>query len=93
MSQYKCVITDRYHGTIFSLCANTPVIIIQSNDHKVITGANWFKNIYDDYVYVAKNLDDAYDKAIEICKDFKYKQLEAYFDKEYYDKLKTYFIS
>lgn len=52
MSHYKVVITDRYHGTIFSLIANTPVIIIKSTDHKVTTGADWFKGIYDDYVYV-----------------------------------------
>ena len=53
-------ITDRYHGTIFSLCAGTPVIILKTTDHKVTTGADWFKGVYDDYVYVAKDLDDAY---------------------------------
>lgn len=59
-SKYKIVITDRYHGTIFSLAAGTPVIIIKTNDHKVITGANWFKGVYDDYVYVASDLKEAY---------------------------------
>lgn len=88
MAQYKCVITDRYHGTIFSLCANTPVIIIKSNDYKVTSGANWFKGIYDKYVYVAKDLEDAYHKAKEICNCFKYIQLQPYFEQEYYNKLK-----
>lgn len=91
MSQYKCVVTDRYHGTIFSLCANTPVIIIKSNDHKVVTGANWFKGVYDKHVYVAKNLDDAFCRAKEICNGFDYERLQPHFESEYYDKLKVLF--
>ena len=41
-SNYKVIITDRYHGTIFSLIAGTPVIILKTTDHKVISGADWF---------------------------------------------------
>ena len=87
-SYYKVIITDRYHGTIFSLAANTPVIIIKTSDHKVVTGADWFKGVYDGYVYVAESLDDAYAKASEILrKDFSYNLL-PYFKANYYDKLK-----
>lgn len=91
LSKYRVVITDRYHGTILSLCANTPVIIIKSNDHKVTTGANWFKGIYDDYVYMANDLDDAYNKAIAICNHFTPKPLTPYFEVKYYDKLPSLF--
>lgn len=91
MSHYKCVVTDRYHGTIFSLCANTPVIIIKTNDHKVVTGADWFKGVYDNHVYVANNLDDACRKAEEICGGFDYVQLKPHFETEYYDRLKEIF--
>lgn len=90
-SKYNVVITDRYHGTIFSLAAGTPVIIIKSNDHKVVTGADWFKGIYDDYVYVAKDLIDAQN----ICKKIMNKQLshdiKPFFKEQYYDNLKTLF--
>lgn len=87
-SKYKVIITDRYHGTIFSLAANTPVIIIKTSDHKVVTGADWFKGVYDDYVYVSESLDDAYTKALEIIeKSYNYK-LEPYFDANYYNNLK-----
>jgi hydroxyethylthiazole kinase-like uncharacterized protein yjeF len=37
-ARHKVVITDRYHGTIFSMISNTPVIVIATNDHKVKTG-------------------------------------------------------
>ena len=91
LSKYKVVITDRYHGTILSLCANTPVIIIKSNDHKVISGANWFKGIYDDYVYIANDLDDAYNQATIICNQSKNELLSPYFEEKFYDKLPLLF--
>lgn len=86
-SKYKVMITDRYHGTILSLVAGTPVIIIKTTDHKVTTGADWFKNVYDDHVYLAQDLEDAYRLAIEIInKDVSY-SLPSYFKEHYYDKL------
>ncbi|MBE9467745.1 MAG: polysaccharide pyruvyl transferase family protein [Bacteroidetes bacterium] len=88
-SQYRLIITDRYHGNIFALAANTPVIILKTTDHKVITGAEWFKGVYDDYVYLADSLEDAFElsKTILNKKDFSY-SLNPFFDKEYYSKLR-----
>lgn len=90
-SHYKVTITDRYHGTIFSLIAGTPVIIIKTTDHKVTTGADWFKGIYDDYIYVANNLEEAFSlyKTV-ITKDLNY-TLAPYMKEHYYDKLKKLF--
>ncbi len=90
-SHNEVTITDRYHGTIFSLCAGTPVIIIKTTDHKVTTGADWFKGIYDDYVFVANDLEDAYRKAKEIIGKKMDHHLRPYFKTEYYDKLKSIF--
>ena len=90
-SHFKVTITDRYHGTIFSLCAGTPVIIIKTTDHKVTTGADWFKGVYDEYVYVANGLEDAYQKAKEMMLKDLDNTLLPYFKTEYYDKLKDLF--
>ncbi len=90
-SHYKVTITDRYHGTIFSLCAGTPVIILKTTDHKVTTGAEWFKGVYDNYVYVANDLEDAYQRAKEIMNKNLDHRLRPYFKTEYYDKLKEIF--
>ncbi|MBE5839553.1 polysaccharide pyruvyl transferase family protein [Butyrivibrio sp.] len=87
-SKYKVIITDRYHGTIFSLISNTPVIILKTNDHKVVTGAKWFEEIYDSYVTVARSLDEACNIAETIYNDFEYRQLPNYFERQYYSKLK-----
>ena len=90
-SKYQVIITDRYHGTIFSIIANTPVIIIKTTDHKVITGAKWFEGDYNYNVYVANTLEEAE----QIAKDLLEKNIcakhKSYFEQEYYDKLPALF--
>ena len=89
-SKYKVIITDRYHGTIFSLIANTPVIVIASTDHKLSSGVKWFPESFRDYVFYAENLDGAYDKALEILNRKEVlEKLPPYFAENYYSKLKT----
>ncbi len=87
-SHYKLLITDRYHGTIFSLVSNTPVIVLKTTDHKVTTGVEWFHGVYDDYVFLAESLEHAYQLAETILKNEYTYHLEPYFDREYYKKLK-----
>lgn len=89
-SKYKLVITDRYHGTILSLAAGTPVIVVKTTDHKVITGVEWFKGVYDEYVYAADDLEEAYVIAREVLKKKLDYKLKPYFEINYYDKLKSY---
>lgn len=85
--RYKLIITDRYHGTIFSLIAGTPVIVIKTTDHKVTTGVNWFKGIYDSIVFVDKIADvPKYAKTMFYAEREYYNA--PYFEKNYYDKLK-----
>lgn len=80
------------YGTIFSLIASTPVIVLQTTDHKVTTGADWFKGIYDDYVFVAQDLQDAHRIAEEILqRPDAAKPLTPYFADNYYAKLKALF--
>ncbi|SDA11360.1 Exopolysaccharide biosynthesis protein EpsI, predicted pyruvyl transferase [Ruminococcus sp. YE71] len=89
-SKYKVMVTDRYHGTILALAAGTPVIILKTTDHKVVTGADWFKGILDDYVYVASDLEEAYDLISKVYYENKKIKQFDYFESEYYDKLPMY---
>jgi len=84
-SKYKIIITDRYHGTIFSQIANTPVIVLSSTDHKLSSGVNWFpKEIFGNNVFFAENLDKAYTIASEILgKDIRVSN-PPYFKKSFY---------
>ena len=40
----KLVVTDRFHGTIFSFVTRTPVLAFKSFDTKISAGIKWFKN-------------------------------------------------
>lgn len=92
-SKFEVVVTDRYHGTIFALAAGTPVVIIKTNDHKVTTGADWFRETYNDYIYVADDLDDAYHKVSSIRSMHLDHKLNPIFAVKYYNKLKFIFES
>lgn len=86
-SRYRCIVTDRYHGTIFSLIASTPVIVIKSTDHKVTTGVNWFKGVYDSHVFKAENLEHAYELVKMVYESDIPEITHPYFEENYYDKL------
>ena len=87
---YQLVITDRYHGTIFSQITSTPVIVLASSDHKLESGVKWFpKDYFEKNVYFANNLIEAHEIGIEILKrkgEIIYNS--AYFSDEYFLKLK-----
>jgi|WetSurMetagenome_2_1015567.scaffolds.fasta_scaffold49494_3 exopolysaccharide biosynthesis predicted pyruvyltransferase EpsI len=89
-STFKVIITDRYHGIIFSMISSTPVIAISSTDHKLSSGIKWFpKEIFSGYIYFAKNLDEANILANDILNDHSLSYiLPNYFETEYYSKLK-----
>lgn len=86
--KFKVIITDRFHGTIFSLIANTPVIVIKSNDHKVVSGVNWFKSFEKDSVQIAETLDEAVTIATRIInEDIEIENPTTLYDTFYKDKL------
>lgn len=87
-SHFKVIVTDRYHGTIFSLIANTPVVVIKTIDHKVKTGVDWFKGIYDSQVYYADSLEEAEQVVARILMDYVTERNKSYFMEKYYLKLR-----
>ena len=87
-SKHKITITDRFHGTILSLVASTPVIVLKTTDHKVTEGAEWFRTPFPDYIRVANNLEEAHAMAIDMLANNPDKIGEPYFKNNYYAKLK-----
>ena len=88
-SRYKLIVTDRFHGTIFSLVASTPVIVIPTIDHKVLEGADWFLDLYPQTIVKVNSLEEAYVKASEMIDSTPEIIQETYFKKHYYDALIT----
>lgn len=90
-SKYKLIITDRYHGTIFSLIAGTPVIVLQSSDHKLSSGVRWFKSVFENKIVFAASLEEAYTMALEMLKKKYTYEMDDIFDREYYQTLQEKF--
>ncbi|MCD8129768.1 MAG: polysaccharide pyruvyl transferase family protein [Lachnospiraceae bacterium] len=90
-AKHNLVITDRYHGTIFALISNTPVIVLATNDHKVKTGTEWFTGIYDEAFHNAASIDDAFSIAQQVLKNPVHICNQAFFGQKYYSKLKDIF--
>lgn len=44
-AHYNLIVTDRFHGVIFSVLSRTPCIALRSCDHKVIDGVKWFRDL------------------------------------------------
>ena len=83
-AHYKVIVTDRYHGTIFSLIAATPVVVISSTDHKLSSGVKWFPQSFSDYVCYEPDLDKIAARVQEICaREYDYR-LDNYFHTNYY---------
>ena len=89
LSSAKLIITDRFHGIIFSLVSNTPVIVIDSADFKVSEGARLFSKQYPNYIIYAENITDVPTIVDDIMhRKFKY-DLSSYYKEKFYDKLKV----
>ena len=87
-STKEVIVTDRYHGIIFALAANTPIIMLKTIDHKLTAGLKWFPKSFEKYITFAKNIEEVplLIKTI-LGKQFSY-QLPPYFKNKYYDHLK-----
>lgn len=85
-AKYQLIITDRYHGTIFSQIADTPVIVLASTDHKLKSGVDWFpKDIFSENIMFAKDLEEAYSMATHILeRKGKIKKNPSYFLDTFY---------
>lgn len=85
-AQYEVVVTDRYHGTIFSLIAGTPVIVLSSSDHKLSSGVQWFPESFRDYVFFAESLESVPRLIENILSVGVRPPLPPYFKEQYYSK-------
>lgn len=90
-ASFRVVITDRYHGTIFSLIAGTPVVVLSTNDHKVVTGRDWFSETLPGATALAHSLEEAQELALSFLEKGAPAADRPLFKTGYYDKLKESF--
>lgn len=86
IAKYKVIITDRFHGVIFSILSGTPCVVLRSYDHKIVEGVKWFADC--EGIYYAENIDEVptlVKKAAEL-NAFKIPDFTHYF-KDLYNEL------
>lgn len=87
-AHFQVMITDRYHGVIFSIIAGTPVVVVKSADHKLSSGVDWFpKNLFAEYISFANDLNEAYQVAMKMLENPPMASIPPYFKTKYYDQL------
>ncbi|MDO9204590.1 polysaccharide pyruvyl transferase family protein [Methylotenera sp.] len=56
ISEFDAVITDRYHGLIFSVLVKRPCVVLKTHNHKLTSAFDWFDNV--NYVKRVNSTDD-----------------------------------
>lgn len=87
INKMKVVITDRYHGLIFSAVANTPVVLLKTIDHKITEGIKWFPADMSKHIRIATSFKEAVNLAKELSMEPPFNN-DTYFYDNYYSKLK-----
>mgnify|MGYP003419023859 CR=1 FL=1 len=85
---YRAIVTDRYHGTIFSLIAGTPVVVISSSDHKLSSGVKWFPESFKDYICYEPSLANIHSQIKRIYETTYTYSLPPYFLEHHYANLR-----
>jgi exopolysaccharide biosynthesis predicted pyruvyltransferase EpsI len=90
-AEYKVIVTDRYHGTIFSLITGRPVIILKTVGHKVESAISWFPEEFNKYVHFVTDPHDT-EKILKLVNQLISEDMEPlksnYFDQVVYSRLK-----
>lgn len=69
----RLVITDRYHGLIFSVITHTPVIVFKSFDTKISSGVKWFEDLEWVHYVDSNDLNNIFKIVDKYCLHEEYK--------------------
>lgn len=83
-SKFEVVITNRYHGVIFALAADTPVIVLPTADHKITAGLKWFKQAGYKGIYFCEKIEQASEAAREVINNGEQLYNGPYFYENFY---------
>lgn len=59
ITEFDAVITDRYHGLIFSVLVKRPCIVMKTHNHKLTSAFDWFEHV--NYVKRINSTDELFD--------------------------------
>lgn len=80
-SQYDCVVTDRFHGLIFSVLCKKPTVVLPTVDHKLTSAFDWFEDVkFVRFARTVHDVPDELEKARAVTDLFVPCWNEKYFD-------------
>lgn len=82
-NEFDVIVTDRYHGLIFSVILKKPTVVIRTVDHKLTSAIEWFREI--EFVSFANSINEVSD-SIEKVMDTKNRYIPDW-NALYFDKL------
>ncbi|CAE6880727.1 polysaccharide pyruvyl transferase family protein [Vibrio alginolyticus] len=87
-SEYDAIVTDRFHGLIFSVLCKKPTVVLPTVDHKLTSAFDWFDSV--NFVKFADSIEDvpvAFENVLTSSDFSTVDWHKAYFDKvaEYID--------
>lgn len=94
-SRYRLIVTNRYHGTILAMAANTPVVILPTKDHKISAGVSWFEKAEMENYAFCKDKSLVIKYAKELLEQATYSRNKTVYFDSYFseDKIRNLFDS
>lgn len=86
-SQYEYVVTDRFHGLIFSILCKKPTVVLKTVDHKLTSAFNWFDDVK--FIQFSNSVETVNQSVEKVLKEADFTVPD--WDKLYFDKLTKYF--
>ncbi|MBG9994702.1 polysaccharide pyruvyl transferase family protein [Pseudoalteromonas sp. NZS127_1] len=86
-SQYEYIVTDRFHGLIFSILCKKPTVVLKTVDHKLTSAFDWFEKVK--FVTFADSVDKVNDAVELVLKETDF-SVPNWNDK-YFDPLTKHF--
>lgn len=80
---HKAMVTDRFHGAIFSVLCGRPVVVLPTVDHKLTSAVEWFEDV--NFVKFCPEISEMSNVLNELLAQNKVETV--YFREKYFDKL------
>ncbi|MCG3744034.1 polysaccharide pyruvyl transferase [Vibrio cincinnatiensis] len=80
-SEYEYIVTDRFHGLIFSILCKKPTVVLKTVDHKLTSAFDWFDEV--NFVKFAESTETVNETIEEVLKESNFNVPnwnEKYFD-------------
>jgi pyruvyl transferase EpsI len=85
-SAYEYIVTDRFHGLIFSILCKKPTVVLKTVDHKLTSAFDWFDSVK--FVKFAVSVETVNQTVESVLKETDFTVPD--WNKKYFDPLKMH---